>query len=118
MQCAASNDRSRHVVLLVSDTNCMGRRVFLSFVTACARRGGGGGGGGGVVIPKKKYPYWEVELFQFCFLSTFLVGINDTFIPFNGNPISDITEGIKAGTNTRESGPNSRTKVCKHQNGI
>ena len=27
-------------------------------------------------------------------------------------------EGIKAGTNTRDSGPNSRTKVCKHQNGI
>ena len=42
MQCAASNDRSRHVVLLVSDANCMGRRVFLSFVTACARKGGGG----------------------------------------------------------------------------
>ena len=27
-------------------------------------------------------------------------------------------EGIKAGTNTRDSGPNSGTKVCKHQNGI
>ena len=27
-------------------------------------------------------------------------------------------EGIKAGTNARNSGPNSGTKVCKHQNGI
>ena len=27
-------------------------------------------------------------------------------------------EGIKAGTNARDSGPNSGTKVCRHQNGI
>ena len=27
-------------------------------------------------------------------------------------------EGTKAGTNTGDSGPNSGTKVCKHQNGI
>ena len=26
--------------------------------------------------------------------------------------------GIKDGTNARDSGPNSGTKVCKHQNGI
>ena len=31
---------------------------------------------------------------------------------------SQFWEGIKAGTNTRDSGPNSGTKVCKHQNGI